>query len=343
MRNPRHVPSRKAALLLLAALVAGCRGQTAAPPGPAGPQLSGREARPGPTLGSGHYPQPAVGTWHGCGPEGDGGDRELNRHKNRTDEGDYQPVTLSQLLALRWPREIERRHRDEWSNADAAQVARYEGAPVAVEAFLYGAKLEGPESTNCHSNDPAERDFHLWITESSGAGRENAMVVEMTPRVREGKPGWTVENLARIAQAGQQVRVSGWLMMDQEHPEQLGNTRGTLWEIHPIMRFDYADNGRWIDLATGRPSSGARPPGAPGPGGPGRMPPGPGPAAPSRARPTTPPREPTSEGSERVWVNTRSGVYHRPGSPYYGQTKRGEYMTEAEARARGYHAAKGEE
>jgi hypothetical protein len=44
----------------------------------------------------------------------------------------------------------------------------------------------------------------------------------------------------------------------------------------------------------------------------------------------------------RIWVNTRSGKYFRPGSRYYGQTKEGQYMTEAEARKLGYVAAHGD-
>jgi hypothetical protein len=32
-----------------------------------------------------------------------------------------------------------------------------------------------------------------------------------------------------------------------------------------------------------------------------------------------------------VWVNTRSGVYHCPGSRWYGTTKYGKYMGECEA------------
>jgi hypothetical protein len=37
-------------------------------------------------------------------------------------------------------------------------------------------------------------------------------------------------------------------MLDPEHPEQLGKTRGTLWEIHPIMKMEVERGGRWVDL-----------------------------------------------------------------------------------------------
>jgi len=40
-----------------------------------------------------------------------------------------------------------------------------------------------------------------------------------------------------------------------------------------------------------------------------------------------------------VWVNTNSGVYHCPGTRYYGNTKRGTYLAESAAVARGYRAA----
>lgn len=43
----------------------------------------------------------------------------------------------------------------------------------------------------------------------------------------------------------------------------------------------------------------------------------------------------------KVWVNTNSGVYHCPGTRWYGKTKSGQFMTQREAQSKGYRPAYG--
>jgi hypothetical protein len=47
-------------------------------------------------------------------------------------------------------------------------------------------------------------------------------------------------------------------------------------------------------------------------------------------------------GNGQVWVNTESHVYHKEGSKWYGKTKHGKYMSEADAVNEGDKASKNE-
>ena len=44
----------------------------------------------------------------------------------------------------------------------------------------------------------------------------------------------------------------------------------------------------------------------------------------------------------QVWVNLKSGKYFYPGTRYYGKTKEGKYLPEAQAIQQGYKAAQGQ-
>jgi DNA uptake protein ComE-like DNA-binding protein len=68
-------------------------------------------------------------------------------------------------------------------------------------------------------------------------------------------------------------------------------------------------------------------------------------AAPATTARTSPPAQASpapAPGSGMVWVNTDSGVYHKEGTRYYGKTKNGKYMSEADAVKAGYRPAKNE-
>ncbi len=245
---PRAIRPPLPALLAMPALAAvvalsGCRNAQpgALPAGSTGSPNAAAVVRDSTTF--------TTGAFDGCPPEGDGGDQDLNRRKNRDlPPPAYQPVTVAEILGNR-PSAVEemgRQRRVEWTASAREAVARWERTGAQVEGYLLKSRHEGPESCNCHSSD--DRDFHLWLGADPNDDRANAVVVEVSPRVGARHPGWTREALEALARDRARVRISGWLMWDQEHPEQVGQTRGTLWEVHPIHRIEVSDGGGWRDL-----------------------------------------------------------------------------------------------
>ncbi len=94
----------------------------------------------------------------------------------------------------------------------------------------------------------------------------------------------------------------------------------TVAEITPLVTVSAPAAADTAPAAPAKPTTASRAPTA---------------AAPAAATPAQPP-----PAKGMVWVNTETKVYHREGDRYYGNTKHGKYMTEADAIAAGYRAAK---
>ena len=193
-------------------------------------------------------PVPESPGFEGCPAAGDGGDRELNRLKNRVDTAAWVPTPFASILDLGWPPGVVRRTRATWSRSDTRRIAASEGLPVVVEGYFVGAKVEAPEATNCHGAESKFRDWHLWLASSPGKDRRRSIVVETTPVMRARHPEWKLGDVRRLVRDSTLVRVSGWLLFDPDHPDQLRKTRGTLWEIHPVMRIELQRDGRWVEM-----------------------------------------------------------------------------------------------
>src|SRR4051812_3318436 len=153
--------------------------------------------------------------------------RNLHRLKNRTGtplESDFDPrVTLDELL----------RPGDDRSRWSTDRAARIQGQVLDVA-------YARPEATNCFS--PCRRDLHIVVANRAGAPKNEQVVVEVTPNVRNA--GWSDKTL-EAELVGHWCEFEGWLFFDEGHadqseninPHDATNWRATAWELHPVVRI----------------------------------------------------------------------------------------------------------
>jgi hypothetical protein len=170
-----------------------------------------------------HWPGATAGVSCAAIGEGSGSryDSTTNRWKNRSDSSaTYYDVTRDALAALPIPRNSTA-VRAHWTQTDLDALALFEGLPLRVTAFLSGVKVEGGESTNCGESDTTRVDWHVYLSRTAHSDHKHAVVIEVTPRVRALHPNWKTDDLQAAATNGDSVRISGWLMFDPLHYDQM--------------------------------------------------------------------------------------------------------------------------
>jgi hypothetical protein len=111
---------------------------------------------------------------------------------------------------------------------------------------------------------PAYHDIHISIVSSPDNEECSGVVVEMVPHHRP--TTWTSGLVNQVKSSKLPVRVTGSQMFDSSHtPCQSGSAiqgdpaRASLWEIHPIYKFevctsgDCSDGNGWVDLENWQP------------------------------------------------------------------------------------------
>lgn len=209
-----------------------------------------------------------------CGLTGSGGvEAAQNSVKNNfCASGTPQPITIPYLASLQTQVADDPSinfgdegtpTRPKGPTTDRTPLQKMgEGKMVTLQGYVLFARAEGPESVNCGTSVPNTapfHDVHIEIVDSPSVTDECAgVVVEMIPHHRPDT--WTAEAIQAIARAQQPVRVTGQLFFDSSHfPCQGGQgvredpKRISLWEIHPIYKFDTCTSGctssaGWIPL-----------------------------------------------------------------------------------------------
>ena len=191
-----------------------------------------------------------------CPFDGNGSDPDQFTLKNRADSPSaFKDVSWQAIFELPYPGRDDgnfaKPHREDWAASELAVIEPFEGIAVRVIGYIVAIKPQNGgsgEGTNCNFNKVGDVDTHLALVADVGDAEKGSIVIEWTPRFLKAHPNWTKSKLLPWLDSDQPVRVTGWLMVDPDHVNHLNKYRGTLWEIHPITKFEVFQNGQFVDL-----------------------------------------------------------------------------------------------
>ena len=158
--------------------------------------------------------------------------RTLHRLKNRTavpQPADFDTrITLDKILQ-------PGNDHDRWSTDRAARI----------QGYVIDVAYARPEATNCYLSG---RDIHILISNRKEAAKNEQVVVEVTPKLRDWakkqRMDWSEQTL-QAQLVGHWCEFEGWLYFDAGHaeesenihPQKPDNWRATAWEIHPVTKI----------------------------------------------------------------------------------------------------------
>lgn len=156
----------------------------------------------------------------------------LNMKKNRVDTPkEFKEIAITDFLAF---------PDDSTGDGTAYQLSG---------GYVIEVKQQGAESCNCKST--TERDFHIVVvpTPQDKGNKSKYVIVEITPRMRK-LNNWAESDILGLRDNW--VNFYGYKFADLEHKDESVKSnpgrkscwRGTINEIHPVIRFVKLDNSK---------------------------------------------------------------------------------------------------
>ena len=218
-----------------------------------------------------------------CGVAGTPGSSEATQNQAKNNfcaSAPANPITIADMVSLQ--QQVQQNKSINFGNKSdhplsskagpmknrAPLVALGEGNLVVLEAYVLIARQEGSENVNCGKNVPSAAtsyDIHISLVSSpDGAVECSSVVAEMIPHYRP--VAWHESAVQAVASAHLPVRVTGQLMFDSSHTPCIGGvptegdpSRASLWEVHPIYKFEVCPQGTcsggdgWVPLEGWKP------------------------------------------------------------------------------------------